>query len=214
MKCNLDNSAFKMVTCAFSFKFSCSRKVARSAISSSFWRRKSRDLFAASLFFRRRSQYASSFLSSGTGLIFLTRSASESRSVRRLRVLAIRLATAVPPLAAAAAAAAAAATAAASVRNESELLDDESAAEAATAADVDGSADVEDEDCVAMPPLLPPRPMAVRDDEKTDDDAGEESCVYVGEADRDDECDDCEFIRLRSVLFYTNNLLLIKNYVL
>ena len=77
------------------------------AISSSFCRRKSLDLFAASLFFRRLSQYASSFFSSGTGLIFLTRSASESRSVRRLRVDAIRLATADVPAAAAAAAAAA-----------------------------------------------------------------------------------------------------------
>lgn len=91
----------------------------------------------------------------------MTRSANDSRSVRRLRVDAIKLATAVPPLAAAAAAAAAAATEAASVKNESEL----------------------DTPLASEPPEAEvPLDVAVgsttpEEDEAGTDEAGDESCV-------------------------------------
>ena len=48
---------------------SFSKKPARSAIWFSFIRRASRDRLAAMLFFRRRAQYLSSFISSGTNCL-------------------------------------------------------------------------------------------------------------------------------------------------
>ena len=79
--------------------------------------------------------------------------------MRRLRVEAIKLATAVPPFAAAAAAAAAAATVAASVRNESEFVAVPSVEPEAPSEPLEPG----------IPPLTPPA--------NADDDAGDESWV-------------------------------------
>lgn len=90
--------------------------------------------------------------------------------MRLLRVLAIKLATAVPPFAAAAAAAAAA-TAAASVRKASELLG--SVEEAPLAEDGSPLDVAPPEGCDEEAPLPPAR----REEEKADEEAGEESWV-------------------------------------
>lgn len=104
-----------------------------------------------------------------------------------MRVDAIRLATAVPPLAAAAAAAAAAATVAASVRNESELVpaapvaspfDEAPVVEApSTTPDEDEADEVDEDEDVdgTAPPPRPARPAS--EDENADEEAGDESCV-------------------------------------
>ena len=56
----------RAATSTRSLRFSCSSRAARMAISSSFALRASLERLAASLFFRRLSQYASSFWLSGS----------------------------------------------------------------------------------------------------------------------------------------------------